>query len=109
MGIWGWAGHPHSKGEVAILLENKALAFIAFSRPTCVGSAGIWMCSHCSCFAVTAEVWTLGSKPEEAVTCLPCLRAAGVIYVDLQITALLGFHLTALICWLFYFPYKIFG
>lgn len=109
MGIWGWAEHAHSKGEVAILLENKALAFIAFSRHTCVGSAGIWMCSHCSCFAVTAEVWTLGSKPEEAVTCLPCLRAGGVIYMDLQITALLGFHLTALICWLFYFPHEIFG
>lgn len=70
MRIWGWVGHPHSKGEVAILLENKALAFIAFSRHVCVGSAGIWMYSHYSCFAVTAEVCTLRSKPEEAVTCL---------------------------------------
>lgn len=45
----------------------------------------------------------LGSKPEEVVTCLPCLRAGAVMYMDLQITTLLGFHLTALFCWLFYF------
>lgn len=76
-GVWGWAGHPHSESAVAIPLENKVLAFIAFSRHSCVESAGLWMCSQYSCFAATAEVWTLASKPGEVVTCLPCLRAWG--------------------------------
>lgn len=51
----------------------------------------------------------LGANPEEAVTCLPGLRAGGVIYMDteLHITALLGFHLISLICWLFFFPHEI--
>lgn len=47
MGIWGQAGHPHSyiKGKgVAIPLENKALAFIAFSRHTCVWGLLAYVC-----------------------------------------------------------------
>lgn len=66
VGIWWQAGHPHSRIEgvcVAILLKNKALAFITSSGLTYVGSAGMRRCPQYGCSAVPADVCTLGSKP----------------------------------------------
>lgn len=68
----GIAPLPYQR-RVAILLVNKALAFITSSRHTSIGSAGKWRCPHRGCFAVPTDVWTLRSKPEEGFACLPSL------------------------------------